>query len=260
MLENRKGEFALDVIMLWNNFTFDSVTKICASITVALCIWFTLKSMNNASRNIVDNGAQHVMTVGVTFTFIGIIIALFNFDVSNIDAIRASISAFLSGMKTAFITSIIGIFFSLFISRFVQAKVERNSKLTLNKQLADIADNAAVIPNLILQLKASMDKSDLSDLKGELASLSGAMTQYVNSSNTFAEQMMSVVDKLNASVVTLEKSIAEQLPRLDAMMEHSKNAESNSSKMLQATVDYQQASLQNKREQLQILNANLRRA
>ena len=105
-----------------------------------------------------------------------------------------------------------------------------------------------------------MDKSDVSDLKGELSSLSGAMMQYVNSSSTFAEQMMNVVDKLNASVAALEKSVAEQLPHLNAMMEHSKNAELHSSKMLQATVDYQQASLQNEREQLQILNANLRRA
>ena len=57
-----------------------------------------------ADKNVSDNSAQHVTTVGVMFTFIGIIYALWDFDVENI---TKSIPPFLEGMKTAFITSII---------------------------------------------------------------------------------------------------------------------------------------------------------
>ena len=174
---------------------------------------------------------------------------------SNIDAIRASISAFLSGMKMAFITSIIGIGFSLFISRFVQAHVEKNSKLTLNDQFANVSNNSGKILELVNKLSevvkqiraSSQNDVSLSDINNSILQLK--MTNIVN---TMRQQsgLTAIISK------NLSTSITEQNSHLKEMAEHLKSSDSNSVKILQATVDYQQASLQNEREQLQILNAN----
>lgn len=50
--------------------------------------------------------------LGILGTFIGIIIGLLNFNTESIDT---SIPVLLGGLKTAFITSIVGMFFVHFI-------------------------------------------------------------------------------------------------------------------------------------------------
>ncbi len=87
----------------------------------ALCYWELKKSYENAKQGIVDNGAQHAITYGVFFTFLGIAWGLWSFDTGNISH---SINDFLRGMQTTFFTSIIGTFFAWIISRFVQNDVE----------------------------------------------------------------------------------------------------------------------------------------
>lgn len=52
-----------------------------------------------------DKLGSVVMTIGVLGTFLGVTVALYHFDVANI---RESLPNLLSGLKTAFITSIAG--------------------------------------------------------------------------------------------------------------------------------------------------------
>ena len=82
----------------------------------------------------------HTMSVlGVLGTFIGIAIGLYGFDPSP-TGMQTSVTNLLSGMKTAFITSIIGMGFSLGLKNY-QAKVQKNfSKNNFVKPESTIAD------------------------------------------------------------------------------------------------------------------------
>ena len=133
------------------------VVLACIALTVLGCLWISIKSFTNAKKNIVDSGAQHATTVGVTFTFIGIIYALLDFNVKDISG---SIPAFLDGMKTAFITSIIGIAFSLFISRFIQKDAIERSKNELQGQFQNISTNSNGILDALNDLKKSLDANN----------------------------------------------------------------------------------------------------
>ena len=120
-------EFSEFMKQLWESHKelFTPFVLLCIVCTIAGCVWISVKSYKNAKNDIVDNGPQNATTFGVMFTFIGIIYALLDFNVYDIEN---SIPAFLDGMKTAFITSIIGIIFSLIISRVFQKDAVERSK------------------------------------------------------------------------------------------------------------------------------------
>jgi len=59
------------------------------------------------------NYKNEMVSLGVLGTFLGIAIGLYHFDVTNI---KESMPLLLEGLKTAFITSGVGIFFSIFAS------------------------------------------------------------------------------------------------------------------------------------------------
>jgi biopolymer transport protein ExbB/TolQ len=65
------------------------------------------------AKNSKRNYKNEIVSLGVLGTFIGIAIGLYHFDVANI---KDSMPALLGGLKTAFITSGIGIFGSIIIS------------------------------------------------------------------------------------------------------------------------------------------------
>lgn len=70
------------------------VAGILIGICVIFCLWIYKNSKVNAKNNVVDNGAQLVVTVGVIFTFVGIAIGLWNFD-TNSDKMADNINLFL---------------------------------------------------------------------------------------------------------------------------------------------------------------------
>ena len=94
------------------------VTIVCASLCLIYCVYAVIKSNHDIKQGHYGNYAQNVVTLGVLFTFIGVSISLYNFDVKNIDQ---SIGVFLEGMKLAFLTSIIGMVAGLII-KFLQRK------------------------------------------------------------------------------------------------------------------------------------------
>ena len=86
---------------------------------VALIIFLFLKSI---PRNSARNYKNEIVSLGVLGTFIGIAIGLYHFDVSEL---KESMPILLAGLKTAFITSGVGIFFSIVLSII---KPKRESK------------------------------------------------------------------------------------------------------------------------------------
>lgn len=83
---------------------FITITIVAFIITL-----FFLSIKKTAKRNF----KNEIVSLGVLGTFLGIAIGLYHFDVTDI---KTSLPLLLEGLKTAFITSGVGIFFSIIIS------------------------------------------------------------------------------------------------------------------------------------------------
>ncbi|MFA5455952.1 MAG: hypothetical protein WC272_11620 [Sulfurimonas sp.] len=87
--------------------TTNAITVIISGTIVVLFII----SMGNSRRNF----KNEIVSFGILGTFVGITIGLYHFDVTNI---KESMPIILGGLKTAFVTSGVGIFFSVLLSIF----------------------------------------------------------------------------------------------------------------------------------------------
>lgn len=83
---------------------------ITVGISIVIVALF-IKSMKNGGRNF----KNEIVSLGILGTFVGIAIGLYYFDVTNI---KESMPPLLEGLKTAFVTSGVGIFFSIILSIF----------------------------------------------------------------------------------------------------------------------------------------------
>jgi len=113
------------------------------TIFVLFCIFLLfIKSIKKDSQR---NYKNEIVSLGVLGTFVGISIGLYSFDASNI---KDSIPFLLGGLKTAFITSGAGIFFSILISIL---------KSTSNTELANLNNVTANQERIIVTLEKSLD-------------------------------------------------------------------------------------------------------
>ena len=109
-------------------------------------------------RNVnTEKKASILTTIGVLGTFVGVCIGLYNFDVTNIEG---SIPPLLDGLKTAFITSIVGMFFSIICKRFPNIK-------TTSKKIdgATIDTLANLLNNIKDELKITKDEQKSSNVQ-----------------------------------------------------------------------------------------------
>ena len=82
-----------------------------AVLSVGFLAFITSRSNKAKRRSIFADYAPTLLTsLGILGTFTGIVSGLLNFDIEHIDT---SISTLLGGMKTAFLTSVIGVCFSI---------------------------------------------------------------------------------------------------------------------------------------------------
>ena len=91
-------------------------------------------------------------SLGIFFTFVGILISLSNFD---IDAINDSIPRLLDGLKLAFLSSVVGLGFSVFF-RLLQAGSNRDQSAgeigaaELNDQLRELNNNTLAVKDALI--------------------------------------------------------------------------------------------------------------
>ena len=100
--------------------TSNSITIVIVAIILVLFI----KSILPNSKRVFKN---EIVSLGVLGTFVGIAIGLFHFDVTHL---KESMPLLLEGLKTAFITSGVGIFFSIIISIFKPQKENKAEMLS----------------------------------------------------------------------------------------------------------------------------------
>lgn len=77
---------------------------------------------------LLDTALGTLVGLGLLGTFLGLTIGIWNFDSTSTDNIQSSIQMLLDGMATAFITSLVGMFFSLIYTFFDKRFKHRLSK------------------------------------------------------------------------------------------------------------------------------------
>ena len=123
-------------------------------------------SKKGKAQVFVLNAPVILTSLGILGTFLGISIGLVSFDSSNIDS---SISNLLAGMKTAFFTSVLGMFFSIVfkvIQFFIKNEVEHPVKdASINDLLCVMQTQNETLTNLTAALGGDGDTSILSQIK-----------------------------------------------------------------------------------------------
>lgn len=108
--------------------------------------------------------------LGILGTFVGIIIGLLNFDTHNIDK---SIPVLLGGLKTAFITSIVGMFFAMLfnaIDAFFFARKRVNSEEALPDEVTPEHIHTALVnqTKIMERMLAGVSGSEEGSLVGQI--------------------------------------------------------------------------------------------
>ncbi len=193
---------------------------------IGLIIYLDKKGTKETNMYWYENFPSSFTTLGVLGTFVGIYFGLQDFDTSNIED---SIPSLLEGLKTAFLTSIIGIFLSVLSKKIsllvldgVEKRDNKNSTGSLN-ELELLYENTETLKEIKKALGGDGDSSLLtqiqklrneqrdnaSDIKELLAKKFDEFSKLLQESNTealveamkestkqFNEQMKEIVDKL----------------------------------------------------------------
>ena len=158
-----------------------------------------------------------LVAIGILGTFTGIFISLLNF---NVDDIEKSIPQLLSGLKTAFFTSVLGLILSTWIkARFAIKKMKKGkesiSPETPQEYLSNISselnkinksltgDEDLTILTQIQKARMSIDEKFDQQLKlhkstdSELRNISGYLSQNDSQSKEYSKNLSQIIDLLS---------------------------------------------------------------
>lgn len=96
---------------------------------------FTVCKACGINTRSIDAGSGTLVGLGLLGTFLGLTLGIKNFDSSTSDQIQNSIQVLLSGMGTAFLTSLLGMLFSL-----IYTICEKQIRNALSKKLFDFCE------------------------------------------------------------------------------------------------------------------------
>ncbi|MFZ7217310.1 MotA/TolQ/ExbB proton channel family protein [Avibacterium avium] len=163
-----------------------------------------------------ESSVPNLLTsLGILGTFTGIVVGLLNFNIDNIDQ---SISTLLAGMKTAFLTSVIGLLLSicLKITYPLLRNVVRNIFYKKNNKQEQSLDIDKIINNIYLQtdilqqqeksiekLSQSLGADNESSVIGQLKLL---RTDLSDNNKTLISQVEPIITNSNAILEVMEKS------------------------------------------------------
>lgn len=123
------------------------------------------KNLDSVNPYLYDSIPSVFTTLGILGTFSGIYIGLLDFDVNNIDS---SIPKLLEGLKTAFLTSILGIMLSLIFSKITKMVYNKVEKIQPEVPSSEIASL-----NKILEVLERTEKSSAENFRGLLSAMTG---------------------------------------------------------------------------------------
>jgi hypothetical protein len=184
------------------------------------------------------------MGIGILGTFLGLTLGIANFNTSSTETIKESISLLLSGMSTAFVTSVWGMFFSVTFN-FIEKVCTRNVSKLMNTistnlnnyhklseteceelrvngirklfdeymQVKDQDGNLISTSNLILNSQIELEQ--------QTAALKSFSTDLADGIRISTETVMTLGDKIgNIFSQTIQKEFKPVLENLDVSVKH----------------------------------------
>lgn len=169
---------------------------IIASVAIFLGVYVIRKKNDyklNSQRQWIDQIPSVVSSLGVFGTFLGITVGLYHFDTQDLDA---SIPLLLSGLKTAFMTSLVGMSCSLILTRIVNwcfdkvdsEEIEKDKQLKLMSTLASI--------HSYLTLSGSENKKFRTDLISVTTDVSKTLVDIKNTIQSLSSDIEQVKDDI----------------------------------------------------------------
>lgn len=137
-------------------------------------------------------------SLGILGTFSGIVAGLLNFDIQQIDG---SISSLLAGMKTAFLTSVFGVFLSVLLKSLYM--IIGKAKNNVDKGL-DIDELAKAI-----YIQAEENKQQTKHLANSYSTLQAISQKMADNQNTFTQFEAKLLNEMKGFADILSKSATE---------------------------------------------------
>lgn len=186
---------SIDSTLVTNIFIWAVIFVFCAA------WWCDHKNIHNKFR---EYAPTLMGALGILGTFIGIIIGLLNFNTESIDT---SIPVLLGGLKTAFITSIVGMFFAIlfngldaffFANKRRQLEADIPASVTPEHIHQELKEQNKHLVKLIAGMSGSEEGSIVAQIKllrNEISDASRAqISNHSNFSNKLWEQLQQFAD------------------------------------------------------------------
>lgn len=187
------------------------VTEVFSLAIVAVFFVSIYLSTKNIKREFVDTVPTLLTSLGILGTFVGIVIGLLSFDVANIDK---SIEGLLGGLKTAFITSLLGMASSIIFKMLLTSRRMRGeSKETV--VLAGVGPEQ-ILEAINLQktsidgLKHAIVGDDESAFIGQFKLMRSDLNDHHKMALKNQESTNEKITATNESLVNIATSIKEQ--------------------------------------------------
>lgn len=127
---------------------------------------------------LLDTASGTLVGLGLLGTFLGLTVGIAGFDSSSTDTIQQSIQSLLSGMATAFLTSLVGMFLSLFFTFFLDKPTRNKLDKTIRK-ISSQLDAEYYIDDV--ELNAYWNKLSNESLEGKLKEVLNRQTERLDS-------------------------------------------------------------------------------
>jgi hypothetical protein len=227
----------------FNLFLLDTFTIVACNIIIIALIWAWIYIVRTDDLEIknrrkwIGQLPSIISTLGVLGTFAGITRGLISFDTDHLDT---SIPVLLSGLKTAFFTSLLGMFGSMVLNRVVSHKFDNENKISDSEKAAKLIvdalnnnhnalstilknNNDSIIKaieehSIIKAIRQDVEqmKDDLEEIKGhieEIKGISSEMAKNTDNTRTIVNTMSGDVD----AIKKIEGGNTDELSRLKAV-------------------------------------------
>ena len=181
-----------------NNITYGLTGFVVLAFIWAL-VYFYIKKNNDeliSKRRWIEGLPTLMSSLGVLGTFAGITMGLINFDPQNLDA---SIPLLLSGLKTAFFTSLTGMIGSIILSKLVSSGFDQK-----DQGVSDINQAAGLITQSISKMEKSSDQK-LDEMSKRLEKFTDSQDNFMSSLSKFMEAQNSISQSMADCMSAISK-------------------------------------------------------
>lgn len=212
------------------SITAAGATEVFIYMTLAVFILALFQASKGGHSRFLEHAPGVMTSLGILGTFVGIVIGLLNFDVQHIDT---SIRYLLDGMKTAFITSLVGMLCSILFKamdawKFAPARDAslKPDEVTPAHILASLERQNTALDAVTRSLSASEEGSVVGQLKMVRTDLADATNRQRQSREVFEGKLFGemqnfadllsksatevVIEALRQVIVDFNKNLTEQ--------------------------------------------------